>query len=609
MGLSQSLYTGWLGMHTHQRALDNTSNNLANVNTVGYKRTDHQFSNVMSKIIHGGYGADGDRSTVNPQAVGLGVTTGAIQHQFNQGSVDITNRNLDVMITGNGFFVVGTPTGTALTRDGSFYISAEDAANQRNLLVGNGNHVMGWNAVNGVVTPGAAVENITVPALGDMMAGEVTQNVNFNGNLPTNVSGNAFNGSLTSHIDFKGNLTANGENTIRTEISASVNSSGGSNPVNGEIQSIPVEITFTGPTISDDGATQNYNWVMQTVDWPNPGDPPVQIYPPPDNPEYTQGVIQFYNNDDPARGRLAGMPVEDFFRPGSTNVSTSYVDENGNTVTTSFDLTNNLQLAVSRLTALEGSAPGGDDLKIWSTNGNPRGSMSRTITIFDEYTEFIESTDADGNRVVTAERRVGERDVTMNFTRGERTNTGTEWEWNSPTDGRSGTLQFNTLGDLVSATGTEGPPEYSFTDVTYTSLAGAFGIESQDGYVDGFLEDITIDPFGRVQGRYDNDQTEILAQIAMGNVPNPEGMNATAGTLFYPNSSSGALMIGTAGSNSSDLPGIGAGTLQSGRLEGSNVELTREFTGLISIERGYQLTARVVTTADEMLQQLVSMKR
>lgn len=608
MGLSQSLYTGWLGMSTHQRALDNTSNNLANVNTVAYKRTEHQFSNVMSKILHGGYAEDGLRSTVNPQSVGLGVTTGAIQHQFNQGSVDITNRSLDLMIDGNGFFVVGTPTGTALTRNGSFYISAEDSANQRNLLVGDGYFVQGWNAVNGKVTPSSTTENITVPAIGDMLAGEVTANVNFSGNLPTSVSGSAFNGSATSHIDFKGNLTE-GVNSIRTEITASVSRTGGDEPLNGQIQSIPVEIVFTGPTLSQDGATLNYGWVMQTVDWPNEGDDPVQLYPPPDNPEYTQGVIQFYAADDPGRGRAAGMPVENFFRPGSTGASVSYVDGSGNTVTTSFDISNSLQLDISRLSSLTGSAPGGDELEIWSVDGSPKGSMSRTVTMYDEYTEFVQTTDADGNTVMQAQRRVGEKDVTLYFTRTEMTGTGTEWSWYSAATGREGTLQFNTLGDLVSATGTGGPPAYSFNDVTYTNMTASFQIADQDGFVDGFLEDITIDAFGRLYGRYDNDQTQVLAQIAMGNVANPEGMNATAGTLFYPNSVSGALQIGTAGSNSGDLPNIGAGTLQSGMLEGSNVELTREFTDLISIERGYQLTARIVTTADEMLQQLLSMKR
>ena len=114
MGLSQSLYTGWSGLATHQKSMDNLAGNLSNVNTVGYKKSDFLFSDLFKKaMITGGIPADGDRSATNPKNVGLGVSTGAILHNFTRGPVETTNNPLDCALTGNGFFMVDTSRGMA----------------------------------------------------------------------------------------------------------------------------------------------------------------------------------------------------------------------------------------------------------------------------------------------------------------------------------------------------------------------------------------------------------------------------------------------------------------------------------------------------------------
>ncbi len=609
MGLSQSLYTGWSGMATHQRSLDNTGNNLSNINTTGYRKSDFMFSNLMSQLLTGAMGADGPRSTVNPKAVGLGVTTGAILNNFKQGSTDPTGNPLDVAMNGNGFFMVNTRSGTALTRNGSFYLDHTESANQRLLCVGEGLPVQGWMAVDGTVTPSQTVGNIYLPAYGDLLPGKATTNVSLKGILPTNTSSPDFNGRETSAIDLKGNLSS-GTNTLSTYIYAAVTQTGGSSSVRNEVQKIPVEITYTGPTLSPDGTEEVYNWTMKTAaGWPNEGDPAVQIYPTSGGSQ-ADSTVGFYTSGSTTQNHGAGQATNNLVKPGSADVKTVTRDAGGNEITTSFRIPSDFTMDVSRLTNLP-DAPGGNELETWSVNGNPKGSMARTVTVYDEYTAFVSGTDSAGNPIMEAVRRVEERENTLAFTRTGQDNAGSDWSWSSSVDGDSGTLRFNTQGDLVSSTQSGSDIAYDFGEVRNINSEGSIQVSSQDGYKDGTLLEITIDQYGKIVGHYSNDVSEVLAQLSIGTVPNTSGLEGVSGTLFYPGSASGALMIGVAGDSEVyfGMTPIGAGLLSSGYLENSNVDLSQEFTSLISIERGYQLNAKTVTTSDEMLQTARDLKR
>ena len=605
MGLSQSLYTGWSGMATHQKSLDNTSNNLANVNTTGYKKSDFMFSNIFNKAITGAYGADGARGTVNPKNVGLGVTTGAILANFQAGPVENTTNPLDVSIGGSGFFVVNTNSGTALTRNGAFYLDHTTSPNHRMLCLGQGMAVQGWMAENGVVTPTTTVGNIYLPANGDMLPGKATTDVDFKGILPTNTSSSDFNGRTTSDLELKGNLAA-GTNTLVTHIFAPVTQTGGGTPINNEVQRIQAEISFTGPTLSPDGTVNSWDWTMKTVDWPSPGDPQVQIYPPTNDPGFSQGSVDFYTSGSVANNRGAGEAVNSQIKPGSATAESVIGG-----VTTSLSLPSGFTLDVSRLTALD-NAPGGNALDTWYVGGNPKGTMARTVTAYDEFTDFVASVDAAGNEVMIPARRVEAREDTLYFSKDSADNTGTTWSWHSSLGDASGTLRFDTIGDLVSSTSSGGPIAYDFGQVRSINSDGSLQVVSQDGYRDGYLQNISIDQYGKIFGRYSNDEVDLLAQLAIGTVPNTSGLEKVAGTLFYPGTASGVLMIGTAGDaegSASGLAAIGAGFVNSYTLEGSNVDLGKEFTNLISIERGYQLNSKVVTTSDEMLQTALQLKQ
>lgn len=598
MGLSQSLYTGYSGLHTHQRSMDNIGNNLANINTVGYKRSDYLFNSLFKQALNnGGMPAVNDRSATNPKNLGLGVTTGTIATNFTQGAPEETGNPLDCALTGNGFFMVGTPGGTALTRNGSFYTDNMLSNGQRMLCVGDGLPVQGWNAVNGVVTPSTNTQNILLPSIGDRQQGQTTSEIDIEGILPTNTSDSDFSGSETTTIQLNGNIS-NGA-SFRTNIYASVTQTANGEPVvKDEVQAIPVEVRFSGPTVSPDGTTSSYSWTMHTVDWPNPGDPPVQVYASSEDPTGMRDSVSFHTSGNAERGHGAGQAVSDVVNPGASEVSATLTGEDGTETTTSFNLGSDFNLEVSHLTNLP-SSPTGDGVEVWHVDGNPTGTMARTVTIFDEYNGF------EGvNGVMQPVRMCQARPDTLFFRRTGEDNAGTDWEWKSSAGG-AGTLRFDTHGELSASNQTSGGMDYNFTDMQNIAHSGSITPVRQDGYRDGTLEEFTIDQHGTIWGRYSNDHAEALAQLAIGNVPNTTGLSGASGTLYYPNTASGEIMIGIAGDGAQGnlgLAPIGAGGLRSGRLESSNVDTAIEFASLIRTERGYQFNSRVITTSDQMLQ-------
>ncbi len=184
MALSQALSTGITGLMTHQKAMDNIGNNLANVNTVGFKKGAFQFSTLLEQSLRGGMGADAGtgRGSVNPIALGMGTQTASINKVFTQGDLENTANPNDMAIDGNGFFVLKVGTGYAYTRAGSFYVG-EDGS----LMAGDGLFVQGTLAVKNAdgsyeIPQDARMQNLMIP-IGTTGGQSQTSKVMFTGNL------------------------------------------------------------------------------------------------------------------------------------------------------------------------------------------------------------------------------------------------------------------------------------------------------------------------------------------------------------------------------------------------------------------------------------------
>ena len=144
--------------------------------------------------------------------------------------------------------------------------------------------------------------------------------------------------------------------------------------------------------------------------------------------------------------------------------------------------------------------------------------------------------------------------------------------------------------------------DFDLSEVTQYGSATDPRLLSSDGVVAGSLRGFGIDNNGVISGVFSNGLTQDLGQLAVANFANSNGLGAEGDTSFRETLSSGTAEIGTPGSG-------GRALMNSGQLESSNVELGLEFTNLIIAQRGFQANSRVITTSDEMIQELVNLSR
>lgn len=200
----------------------------------------------------------------------------------------------------------------------------------------------------------------------------------------------------------------------------------------------------------------------------------------------------------------------------------------------------------------------------------------------------------------------------------------TTWSWaidpgsEQATSTASGEIQFDTRGQIIpgesvtptivltpdESIGTEDITiQLDFSKLTMYSADSSAKPTNVDGYSTGSLVTFNIGPDGIITGIYSNGQQQPLGLVALACFDNPAGLQKVGDNLFLPTTNSGnfekAIKPG----------GEGVGTLNPGTLEMSNVDLSREFTDMIVTQRGFQANSRIITTSDEMLQELVNLKR
>ena len=136
-----------------------------------------------------------------------------------------------------------------------------------------------------------------------------------------------------------------------------------------------------------------------------------------------------------------------------------------------------------------------------------------------------------------------------------------------------------------------------------TQYGAAFTVNSlvQDGFTTGRLAGIDIADTGIVTARFTNGQARTLGQLALANFSNPQGLRQLGDTSWAETFESGAALVGT--------PGTGSlGLVQSGALEGSNVDLTEQLVNMITSQRNFQANAQVITTADTITQTIINIR-
>jgi flagellar hook protein FlgE len=214
------MFAGVSGLRSHQAYMDIVGNNIANVNTTGYKSSSALFEDLLSQSIKGaGAPQDATAGGTNPAQVGLGVKLSAVQMNFAQGASQLTGRATDFAIDGDGLFVVDQGGTRGYTRAGSFSL---DGLGQ--LVTAEGGFVQGWQAdVNGNINTNSGVGIIKIP-VGQTIAPVSTKSVSIGGNLPSDAAvGDKINVSPTIYNSLGTKLSVRVEYTKIADTAGAIN--------------------------------------------------------------------------------------------------------------------------------------------------------------------------------------------------------------------------------------------------------------------------------------------------------------------------------------------------------------------------------------------------
>jgi len=483
--MMRSLFAGVSGLKNHQTKMDVIGNNIANVNTVGFKKSRVTFQDMLSQTLRGSSSPTANRAGTNPLQVGLGMTLASIDVIHTGGSPQSTGKNTDLSVEGEGFFLLGEGSNLYYTRAGNFDFDFNKTF---------------YNTSNGMVVKGYLADS----------NGEIPKDATLTDiNLASQVSSNP---NPTTEIQYAKNLG------VITETVEDVSFTNGSG-----------DVTYTLPVndISEITVMSSTGTVLAS-----PGD---FTYVP------ATGVVTILD-----AGTAVTGTYNIIYKHSKIEVPMMAYDSNGKThqvmvtLTKDFGVQNRWSVAatVNDNPPLPGGAVTGGTGKVtFKTDGTFDASTVTPLAV------NLSS--------------IGAANLTIN-------------------------LDLTKLTQYAAET---------------TAIASG-----QDGYGPGDLTGVAVDTSGTITGSFSNGQSRKLAQLALATFANPSGLMKVGNNLFQPTNNSGVADTG--------IPGLGGrGTIKPETLEMSNVDLSQEFVDMIITQRGFQANSRVITTSDQILEELVNLRR
>ena len=256
----RSLFSGVSGLDANQEMIDTIGNDIANVNTTGYKSNSIEFEDLLSQTIAGATAPSSGQGGINPTQVGLGVKVAGIEANFTQGTSEQTGNPLDLSIQGDGFFICNSNGQTYYTRAGALQLDGNG-----DLATPDGSLIQGWAADSaGNINTSAPLTNLSIPS-GQSIGANATQNVDLGGNLAptpgwTDPAGSSTDGTSTSVTVYGANGSTQTLNLVFTEATAG-------DPTSWNVQGALITPGSTGtPTYSSMGTlTFNSDGTLKTT--------------------------------------------------------------------------------------------------------------------------------------------------------------------------------------------------------------------------------------------------------------------------------------------------------------------------------------------------------
>ena len=479
--MMRSLYSGVSGLKVHQTKMDVIGNNISNVNTVGFKSSQVNFSDILYQTTSSASGPNANSGTagVNAKQIGLGASVASISSTMTvSGGSQRTDNALDIMIEGEQFFIVNNGVQNLFTKAGAFTVDANGT-----LCTSSGCKVMGWQVDpnDASKTVADTVSELRVMAPDTMYVEPVaTTNVYVSGNIDYKDTQLTTDTGKTTTLSFYDNLGQSYMAVMKIKQSDEATNQYKVSITN--ILDAKGESIFVKKTVEDDGTI-------------------------------TYGASEITEFEFGAEGDSVQAQVND---DGTVEIEMEGVDLEFDAATGKF------------------SKVGGED------NGKSISFM-----------------------VVT-----------------------------DPSPFQRIDVDFSSM-TMYAASGSS----------SFSCSRGALTDGSGAGKPQGNMTGLSVDTSGRIYGTYDNGDTKLLCQIAVASFANAAGLEAVGNNLFRQTMNSGSFDgVGQDISN-------GGGKMNTGVLEMSNVDLSTEFTQMITTQRGFQANSRTITTSDTLLEELINLKR
>lgn len=542
--MTRSLLTGASGLLAHQQKLEVVANNIANINTTGFKTQNVGFADLIYTDRSSAVGANGRRiGGVNPTQIGNGVRLAEITSNFSQGVLEATGAQYDFAIEGDGFFVVQGAQ-QQFTRDGSFSVDSD-----------------GY-----LVDPATGLQVQRTGAVGEAINGETgfQEAGDARIRIPLGVS---VPGSPTENASFRGNLPASAV------------------PALTEIRTTAIPLTVSDVPVV--GTTLLNDLDLNTND-------------------YTLGdTIDIFGTNADGTSFSVGLAVD-----ATTTVSDLVTEANaaidgatiglspdGNILITADapgDVQLDLQFTDAPLNA--GQTRFADNIFVAETEGKDPDEVVSTIQVFDTRGE------PHAINVVFTKQDFNSWNAT--FSPATDSTSLSDDEITEIRFSESGSFQaVNGLGDgdsniRISINTLAGSREIDFDLSELTHLATDYSATfDQDGFSPGTIVSLNASADGTLTGVASNGRRIDVAQLAIARFSNNQGLENVGDNYFAQTANSGSPDVGVGQTS-------GRGTIRGAQLESSNVDLALEFTQLIIAQRAFSASARSITVATEVLQEL-----
>jgi flagellar hook protein FlgE len=566
MGLTSAMHTSVNGLALNETAIGVLGNNIANANTTGFKASGVQFATQFARTLSSGSRPTTDNGGTNPRQIGLGAQVATIFKDFSQGTITNSTNPSDMAIEGDGFFILDGNGANVYTRNGSFSLNSADT-----LVNAAGLRVQGYTVDDDFELVTTQLTDIRIP-LGDLHVAQQTENIAIGGALnPNGVI--ATQGSLITS-DALQDATAGPGPATAASLLVNVTDATATN-----LFTAGQTVTFGGRKGGREQAEQSLTVTAATTmqDLLNLMDATLGIH--------SAGTIP----NDPNGGG----------QPGITMTAAGAIQIVGNRGTV-----NDLAVIGDDLLVSNGGTNVAAGIGFNKTQTADGESGITNLAVFDslgqpltvKLTTYLES--VTGNSTTFRYFFESNDDSDLDVVLGDGT---------LVYDGE-GTLDGNGLRSFSidrNATAALSPMQIQ---ADFSGLSGmsadptTLRLVGQDGAPPGTLTSYVIDEAGIVNGVFDNGQIRTLGQVALARFANNQGLLENGGTTFREGAASGPPTVVAPGT-------LGTGSIRSGAIELSNTDIGRNLVDLIVASTNYRGNARVISSVQSLVDELLLLGR